>query len=262
MLDVWNVGEAYETYIGRWSRLVAGPYLAWLDLSSGLRWLDLGCGTGALSETILQRAEPASVTALDRSHGFVRGAAKRITDPRSQFTCADAQALPLASDTFDATVSALVLNFIPSPERAVSELARVVRSGGVVSAYVWDYAGEMQLLRVFWDEAAALDKGAAQLDEGRRFPLCHPEPLHDLFCDCGLDNVDIVALDVPTRFRDFADYWTPFLGGQGPAPTYVAGLTESQRNRLRARLHARLASANDGAIVLHARAWAVRGEKR
>jgi len=262
VLDVWNVGEAYETYIGRWSRLVAERFLDWLNLPADLRWADLGCGTGALSATILKRTQPASILALDRSFGFVRSAAARITDPRMRFACADAQALPIAPDTIDAVASALVLNFIPSPERAVSELVRIVRSGGTISAYVWDYAGGMELLRVFWDEARALDKAAAQLDEGKRFPLCHPEPLHDLFCDCGLENVDIVALDVTTRFRNFDDYWAPFLGGQGPAPTYVADLTEPQRNRLRARLRARLTPVSDGAIELNARAWAVRGEKR
>jgi SAM-dependent methyltransferase len=157
--------------------------------------------------------------------------------------------------------SALVLNFIPVPERAVREMTRVVRPGGVVSAYVWDYAGEMQMLRVFWDEATALDSAAALLDEGQRFPLCHPDALHDLFNSSGLENVDIVPLDVRTTFRSFEDYWNPFLGGQGPAPTYVAGLTESSRAKLRARLQKRLPTAKDGSIVLNARAWAVRGEK-
>ena len=261
MLDVWAVGEAYESYIGRWSRLIAGRYLAWLDVVHGSRWLDLGCGTGALSETILQRASPDKVTAFDRSFGFVQTAVARNKDPRLQFTCADAQALPFQSDSFDAAVSALVLNFIPAPDRAVREMMRVLRPRGSVSAYVWDYAGGMQILRVFWEEARALDSSAAQLDEGVRFPLCHPDALHDLFSGCGLANVDIVALDVTARFRNFADYWTPFLGGQGPAPTYVAGLTETQRDRLRTRLRARLGSSNDGSFELNARAWAVRGEK-
>jgi SAM-dependent methyltransferase len=262
VLDVWAVGEAYESYIGRWSRLVAGQHLDWLAVPPGLRWLDLGCGTGALSESILEHCRPGQLTALDRSAGFLQTAARRITDPRVHFACADGQALPLTADSLDATASALVLNFIPVPELAVREMMRVVRQGGVVSAYVWDYAGGMQMLRVFWDEATALDSAAALLDEGQRFPLCHPDALHDLFNNSGLENVDIVPLDARTKFRSFEDYWNPFLGGQGPAPTYVAGLTEGSRARLRTRLQKRLLTAKDGSIVLKARAWAVRGDKK
>lgn len=131
--------------------------------------------------------------------------------------------------------------------------------GGVVAAYVWDYADGMQFLRYFWDSAAVLDPTAADLAEGARFPLCRPGPLADLWRAAGLVGVEATGLEVPTLFGDFDDYWNPFLGGQGPAPTYAMSLTEEARDRLRDHIRARLPVAADGSIPLSARAWAIRG---
>jgi len=129
----------------------------------------------------------------------------------------------------------------------------------VVAAYVWDYAGKMELMRYFWDAAVELDRTAFELDEGRRFPLCQPGPLTALFTQAGLREVQVRPIDVPTRFRDFDDYWTPFLGGQAPAPGYAMSLNEERRGALRERIRAKLPMASDGSIELIARAWAVRG---
>jgi hypothetical protein len=137
-------------------------------------------------------------------------------------------------------------------------MARVTRRGGTIAAYVWDYAGGMQLIREFWDAAAALDPHAAGLHEGVRFPLCRPAALTQLFADAGLEDVSTAALDVPTPFQSFDDYWQPFLGGQGPAPAYAMSLDEAARTRLRERLRERLPAGTDGSIALTARAWAVR----
>ena len=257
--DAWAVGEAYEPYVGRWSRLVAAELLAWLAVPPGARWLDVGSGTGALSRTILDRAAPEAVTGLDASAGFVQHATARVVDRRASFRVGDAQALPFDEGAFDAAVSGLVLNFVPAPTRMVAEMCRVVRRGGTVAIYVWDYAEGMALMRHFWDAAAALDPAARPLDEGRRFPVCRPEPLAVLFRDAGLVDVEVRALDVPTVFRDFDDYWTPFLGGQGPAPGYCASLDDTRRAALRETIRARLPVQPDGRIVLTARAWAVRG---
>ena len=257
--DVWAAGDAYEPYVGRWSRLVAAELLAWLAVPPGARWLDVGCGTGALSRTILDRAAPEAVTGLDASAGFVQHAAARVADRRASFRVGDAQALPFDDGAFDAAVSGLVLNFVPAPARMVAEMRRVVRQGGAVALYVWDYADGMALMRHFWDAAAALDPAARPLDEGRRFPICRPEPLAALFRDAGLADVDVRALDVPTVFRDFDDYWTPFLGGQGPAPGYCSSLDEARRTALREAIRARLPVQPDGRIPLTARAWAARG---
>ncbi|MGH2616506.1 MAG: class I SAM-dependent methyltransferase, partial [Thermomicrobiales bacterium] len=185
-----------------------------------------------------------------------------VSDRRARFDFGDATALPFDMAAFDAVVSGLVLNFVPEPARAVAEMARVTRRDGVVAAYVWDYAGEMQLIRHFWDAAAAHDPAAQALDEGRRFAhICRPEALSVHWTDAGLREVDVWPIDVPTRFRDFDDYWVPFLGGQGPAPGYVASLGDSQRAALRDQLRATLPTAPDGSIPLTARAWAVRGMK-
>jgi SAM-dependent methyltransferase len=255
----WTVGDAYEPYVGRWSRLVAREFLAWLAIPPGGHWLDVGCGTGALSATILSLASPETVTGVDQSEGYVAYAREHVPDGRAAFKVGDAQHLPFEDARFDAVVSGLVLNFLPQPGRAVVEMARVARPGGVVAAYVWDYAGQMQLMRHFWDAAAELDPAARELDEGRRFPLCQPEPLEQLFRAAALREVAARPIDVPTLFLDFDDYWSPFLGDQGPAPGYAMSLSEERRAGLRERIRARLPRAADGSIPLLARAWAVRG---
>ena len=257
--DVWAAGDRYEPYVGRWSRLVAREFVQWLAVPAGSDWLDVGCGTGALTRTILDRASPGSVRSVDRSEGFVEYAKAHIADAPAKFEAGDAQALPLPVATVDAAVSGLVLNFLPDPGKAVADMARVVRPGGIVAAYVWDYAGKMELMRCFWDAAAALDPAAQELDEGRRFPVCRPEPLAQLFVNARLHDVETRAIDIPTVFRDFDDYWSPFLGGQGPAPGYAASLDEARRGALRERIRSSLPTAGDGTIHLVARAWAARG---
>ena len=259
--DNWANGDMYERYIGRWSRLVARKFLNWLAVPAGSQWLDVGCGTGVLSQSILQLAEPAQIKGIDRSEGFVNFARERVQDSRVWFEVGDAEALTDAHETFEAVVSGLMLNFIPHPERALAEMTRVTRPGGEVAVYVWDYSDGMQMIRHFFDAAIALDPNAVEHDEGPRFPICHPDELHQLFEASGLRNVEVRAIEVPTVFRDFDDYWSPFLGGQGPAPSYVMSLSEERRALLRERIRVSLPYESDGSISLIARAWAARGEK-
>jgi SAM-dependent methyltransferase len=259
--DEWAAGDLYEPYVGRWSRLVAKEFLAWLSVPAQKHWLDVGCGTGALTEAILDQGLPNAVKGIDPSAGFLGHARRKITDPRASFEVGHAHSLPVDSARFDAAVAGLVLNFVPKPALAVAEMARAVRRGGVVAAYVWDYAGEMELMRYFWDAAAELDRAAYELDEGRRFPSCQPEPLAELYVGAGLREVEVRPTDVVTRFRDFDDYWSPFLGGQGPAPGYAMSLSDERRAALRERIRSALPIAEDGSISLMARAWAVRGRK-
>jgi SAM-dependent methyltransferase len=259
--DPWTSGDVYESYVGRWSRLVAREFLGWLGVAPGARWLDVGCGTGALAETILSRAAPTHVAAVDFSFPYVSVARSRGGDRRAAFAVADARALPHATQSVHAAVSGLAINFVKPPEDALAEMARVTRTGGVVAAYVWDYAEGMQLMRHFWDAAVALDPCAGALDEGHRFPICRPAALEELFRGTGLLRVESRAIDVPTRFRDFDDYWHPFLGGQGPAPGYAMGLGDDARAALSQAIRERLSIAADGSIDLTARAWAVRGTR-
>ncbi|GAB3942755.1 class I SAM-dependent methyltransferase [Micromonospora vulcania] len=256
---MWADGDAYEAYVGRWSRLVAADFLTGLDAPPGRHWLDVGCGTGALTSTILTGADPVRVTGVDRSAGFVGNARARVGDARATFQVGDAGALPLSDHSADVVVSGLTLNFVPEPARAVAEFARVVRPAGTVAAYVWDYADGMAMMRYFWSAAGQFDPVAAELDEGRRFTMCSPDGLRELWNDAGLGEVSVRPVEVPTVFTDFADYWTPFLGGQGAAPAYVATLAEPDRIALRSLLAARLPIESDGSIRLTARAWAVRG---
>jgi len=263
MSDRWAEGDKYEPYIGRWSRLVAREFVSWLSLPPSLRWVDVGCGTGALTDAILSNASPERVDSLDASETFLSHAKQRIVDPRVHFRISDARELPLADVSSDAAVSGLVLNFVPQPERMLKEMVRVVRPGGVIALYVWDYAGEMQLIRHFWDAAVELEPSAIDQHEGRRFPICKLDALETLFGAAGLGSVETRAIDVPTVFRDFDDYWQPFLGATGPAPGYLMALDESKRDALREALRKRLArsTAPDGTIALVARALAVRASK-
>jgi SAM-dependent methyltransferase len=238
---------------------VAPAFVRWLDVPAGRSWLDVGCGTGALTATVLALAAPTEVVGVDPSDRFLADARARIADARSTLRTGDARSLPLPDRRFDAVVSGLALNFVPDPRRAAAEFARVVVAGGVAAAYVWDYADGMAMMRHFWDAATAVDPVAAELDEGRRFTLCRPEPLRELWTGVGLERVAVEAIEVPTVFADFDDYWRPFLGGQGPAPGYVASLPEQRRREVRDLLRARLPAGPDGSIALTARAWAVRG---
>ncbi|MFS8099080.1 class I SAM-dependent methyltransferase [Lentzea alba] len=250
---MWDLGEAYESYVGRWSRPVAVEFLRFLDVPPGRTWLDVGCGTGALTETVLAHAEPASVTGVDPSSGFLELARQRV--PGASFEVGDAT--DLGAREADVVISGLVLSFVPDASRAAAEFARV---GKCVGSYVWDYTNGMQMMRLFWDAAIDVDPAAASHDEGPKFArVCLPGPLRSLWTDAGLRDVEVAGLVVPTVFRDFDDYWTPFLGRTGAAPAYLATLPDEQRDAVRDLLRSRLPA--HGPIELTARAWAVRGSR-
>jgi SAM-dependent methyltransferase len=258
--SVWNEGNPYERYVGRWSRPVAAQFLRWLAMPPSLRWLDVGCGTGALASAIVAGAEAKQVFAVDPSEGFLALARQRLHDEATLLP-GSAMQLPLPDASVDVAVSGLVLNFVPDLAGGLAEMKRVVKPGATIAAYVWDYAEGMELMRVFWDAAVALRPEAQALDEGVRFPLCKPAALRAAFESAGLADVDVAPLTIETPFRDFDDYWNPFLGGQGPAPAYACSLDEASRDALRERLRQRLPTRADGSILLHARAFAVMGRR-
>ena len=259
--DTWERGSPYEQYVGRWSRRIAPLFLAWLDEPSDRRWLDVGCGTGALTAAILDHCNPSAVVGVEPSGGFLELAARNLA-ARADLLAGSAAALPLDDATCDVVVSGLVLNFVPALPAALSEMKRVTVEDGTIAAYVWDYAAGMEIIKYFWDIAVSLDSAAAQLDERTRFPICKPSALISTFENAGLTDVKTASLDVIAEFVDFEDYWRPFLGGQGPAPAYAMSLTDTQRAMLKDKMKSVLPSTMDGTISLRARAWAVRGSKR
>ena len=261
--DSWTDGEAYDALMGRWSRTLAPQFVKWARLPPGAKILDVGCGTGSLSRA-LAHGGASHVVGVDVSPDFVARAAStaKAEEDRLSFEVGDAMKLRFENGVFDGVVSSLVLNFIPQPGVAVEEMRRVVRDGGLVAACVWDYAGGMQMLRRFWDAASALHlPGARELDEGVRFPICHPHRLLELFGRIA-SNPETTHIDVPMEFRDFDDYWHPFLSGMGPSGAFVAGLTEAQRDQMREYLGSHMPRSDDGKIRLVSKAWGVRAAKR
>lgn len=257
--DPWDNSLPYEPFMGRWSRKIAPLFLDWLDAPSHLRWLEVGCGTGALTTLIATRAHPQALLAIDPSEIFIAHAQSALASrPNVRFEVAGAAHIPAPDHTFDIAVSALALNFFPDPVAGLQEMCRAVTPGGTIALYVWDYAAGMEMLRVFWDTAVALNPAAQLLDEAVRFPLCRPAALEKACADAGLTVAEILPLDAPTIFSDFADYWQPFLGGVGPAPGYVATLNDADRTSLSEALQAVLPIQQSGTIALKARAWTVR----
>jgi SAM-dependent methyltransferase len=260
---VWRSTGPYEAYVGRWSRPLALAFLDWFAAPSAGRWLDVGCGTGALTDAVLEAAGPSALLGIDPSPEFLGAAQSRISDPRARFEIGDAQALPVTSDGYDAVVAGLVLNFVTDPALAVAEMTRAARPGGAVGAYVWDYRGAMQGARHFWAAVAATDPEALALDPRPHFHSCEPEPLAELFHGAGLGDVAVGTLDLLMRFQDLDDFWLPFtMAGAAVAQRYVSALDDDRRAALREQLRATLPIAADGSLHLTDRAWAVRGTKR
>lgn len=257
--DIFAESDAYEQFMGRWSRQLAPLLVKFAGVKAGESVLDVGSGTGALAFAIAEAVPSTRVTGVDPSSAYVKYAQTRTAGDRVRFQVGDAQALDMADGTFDKVLSLLVMNFIPDPATALREMRRVTGRGGVVAAAVWDYGDGMQMLRVFWDEAVVLDAAIAARDE-RHMPLCRRGELAALWRAGGLEHVEEQPIAIQLSFTSFDDYWRPFLGGQGPAGAYAASLPEPRRAALETRLRRRLlGSRDDGPITLQARAWAVKG---
>jgi SAM-dependent methyltransferase len=256
--DMFNRPEAYERFMGRWSRLVAVQLIELAEIHDGDTVLDVGSGTGALSSVIRDATKAGRIVGVDPSSEYVEFATKHA-DASTHFEVGDGQHLHFSSAAFDRTLALLVLNFIPDGERAAREMVRVTKPGGVVVAAVWDYGQGMEMLRVFWDEVDAFDPTMVSADEAH-MPLTHHGDLAALWTKAGLAHVEETAVVIEQHFASFDDYWTPFLLGVGPAGTYVGKLSKERQTALRERLRRHLLGGGpDRAIDLHARAWAVKG---
>lgn len=257
--DIFAESDAYEQFMGRWSRRLAPLLVTFASVDEGNSVLDVGSGTGALAFALAEAIPSVRVTGVDPSSAYVRYAQARTRGDRVRFSVGDAQALEIPDASVDKTLSLLVMNFIPDSAKAVREMIRVTRPGGVVAAAVWDYGDGMEMLRVFWDEAVALDSTIAARDE-RNMPLCRQGELATLWRANGLQRVEERPISVELSFASFDDYWRPFLGGQGPAGAYAASLSEPRRAALEARLRGRLLGTRpDGPFTLRGRVWAVKG---
>jgi len=252
--------EAYERFMGRWSRLVAPQLLDFTDVPDQGQLLDVGSGTGALAFALAERKPHVQVRGIDPSDEYVAYANSRNPFPdRVSFGAGDAQQLRFADASFDACLSLLVFNFIPDSRKALREVRRVTKPGGPVSAAVWDYGDGMRMLRAFWDGAVSIDAKAEKLDE-KHMPLCRAGELSELWRQGGLENVHEQPQTITMRFESFADYWDAFLLGQGPAGVYVRSLSRDQVRALRDRVKSRVSpSAEDVPIALSARVWSVCG---
>jgi ubiquinone/menaquinone biosynthesis C-methylase UbiE len=257
--DKWNNGDPYEYFMGRWSSLMSIKFLKWLNMSTNLNWLDVGCGTGALSAAIAHHSKPKKITGIDPSEHYTQKAKQRVAVPAA-FIKGNAEQLPFQNQSFDVVVTGLALNFFPDINKALSEFKRVVQPTGTIAAYVWDYSGRMDFLRKFWDAAYQIDPQSAQHDEGLRFPICTTENLIALFQNAAFSEIETVKLDIDTIFKDFDDLWNPFMGIQGPAPSYLASLSTEQQLALKNAFKANLQFENDESIHLIARAIAIKGK--
>ena len=199
MNDLWESGDPYEYFMGRWSRLVGQSFIDWLSVPPEKKWLDIGCGTGALTEAVLSTQNPSELVAIDQSEGFVNSAQQRLGDA-AHCEVRRATDLPFQDSSFDHVILGLVLNFLPEPEQALREMKRVAASGGVVAVYIWDYSGKMEFLKYFWDAVVDLDPSASELHEGTRFPNSNEEGLRRLFEDAELPNTTVEPLEVETNF--------------------------------------------------------------
>jgi ubiquinone/menaquinone biosynthesis C-methylase UbiE len=254
-------GDGYEQLMGRWSRRLAAPFLAFAGLARGERVLDVGCGTGSLTFLLAQRPELEAIAGVDYAAPYIEHATRRNTDARVTFRVGDATALPFPDASFDRVLCQLVLHFVPEPERAVAEMRRVARPGATVAAAVWDARGGFVATRLFHDTAAALDPAAAER-RARNFtrPMTRPGDLEAAWRRAGFAEIVATELAIRMEFASFDDYWTPYLGKDGPGAEYIATLDAAALTRLRDAVRsAYLDGDPDGPRSYIAIAWAVKG---
>jgi len=256
---MFEVAEAYEVMMGRWSRQLAPLFVEFAGVRDGERVLDVGCGTGSLSATLVRVTGASKIVGIDPSKGFIEYARTLVTDPRVTFELGDAQELPYADGSFDRCMALLIVNFVPDAPKAANEMRRVTRKGGVVAMTMWDGSRAHELTRCFWNAAVAIDPTAKRPAE-RRGSYGSAEALSDLLKGAGLTDIEVTDLTMPCQFSSFDDYWLPVTEWQGPSGAYLARLSEDDRAALRERLRQDLlGNRADGPFTLQAKAWALKG---
>lgn len=257
MATSFTDGAAYERLMGRWSRRVAGPFLDWLAVPPGRDWIDVGCGNGAFSEEVLARTGPTRLLGIDPAPDQIAFARTRLGhSDLADFALGDAQALDLPDDSFDVAAMALVLAFLPGPAQGVREMARVVRPGGLVAAYMWDMPGGGVPLRPLYRACMELGHGG-QVPPGSAFSA--QGPMHQLWVDAGLDAVESRRIDITVDFADFDDFWSSSSIPIGPQGLLLARLGPDEIARVKQALREMLPARADGSISYPAFATAVKG---
>jgi SAM-dependent methyltransferase len=244
-------GDAYERFMGRYSRPLAPAFADFAHVKPGQQVLDVGCGSGVLTEELARRVGAEHVAGVDPSP-LLQACAERV--PGAELRAGKAEALPWPDDSFDAALAQLVIHFMDDPKAGVAEMARATRPGGIVAACSWDFGGGMEMLRVYWQTARELDNDLA--GESRSFG--NLEELYALWHELGLEDVEAGPLEVSSEYADFDELWGSFLLGVGPAGEYVASLAPGRQSALREEYHRRLGEPA-GSFTLGARAWAARG---
>lgn len=258
--ESWNDSNAYDLYVGRWSRRIAGDFMQWLQPQANLSWLEVGCGTGALTTEILNSARPLRILAIDKSGAYLTKARSYISSPRVSFSKTDLSALDAGAE-FDYITSGLVLNFLSDVEEKLKCMKQYLRPGGSISAFVWDYAGHYQPMRIFWDSVKQLYKEAERFDAGIKYPLCSESNLTALFRSVDLSNIRFTKIEKIATFRDFDDYWLPIASAQGSVTEFLDTLNEGKKNDLKALVKSRLPMSLNGEIKLILSALAIEGRK-
>lgn len=257
---IWKNEEAYENFMGQWSRVVGKQFLEWLQPPKSARWLEVGCGTGAFTQVILDQGAPGEVIGIDPAETHLAYAKQKVAGANVVFRSGDALELPFADHAFDIAVSALVLNFVPDQDKMISEMKRVVRPSGTVALYVWDFAGRKPVAQHIAAAIAARDQAAAQrVGSGQQFQTTRREYLLKLLEIGGLVEVDTHPIEIDVRFEDFDAYWSANTGFASPVGQYVGGLSAGQREKFIAEVKQRLPVSDDGSIKYVAKANAVRG---
>ena len=253
---MFEVAAAYEVMMGRWSRQLAPLFVEFAGVRDGEKVLDVGCGTGSLSATLAKVTGAAKIVGIDPSKGFIEYARTQVADPRVTFEVGDAQNLPYPDDSFDRAMALLVVNFIPDAPKAVKEMRRVTKSGGVVATTMWDGSRANELNHCFWDAALAIDPTVKR--PGRSYGSA--DALSALWNGVGLINTEVKDLTMPCQFSSFDELWRPYLTGEGPQGAYVVGLTDDCREALRWKFRENiLGDGPDRSFTLKAKAWAVKG---
>ena len=256
---MFEVAEAYEEMMGRWSRQLAPLFVEFVGVRKGESVLDVGCGTGSLSATLARVTRASKIVGIDPSNGFIAYARTQIADSRVTFEVGDAQALPYLDESFDRCMALLIVNFIPDAPKAAREMRRVTRSGGMVATTMWDGSRANELNGCLWEAAIAIDPSFNRSARGSG-SYGSATALSDLWKGAGLFDIEVADLTMPCQFSSFDELWHRYLSGEGPGGAYVLSLPDERRDVLRQKFRENiLGSGSDRPFTLKAKAWAVRG---